>query len=191
VIGADYFPAGLIYCHKRVPSIPLFQADITSSPFPSGYFDAITCLNVLEHIEEDNKAIAHLSRLLKPGGIAFISVPAAPQLYDLYDEVHFHHRRYGLDELVERIKAADLQILNANYFGSFIYPAFYCIKRLNQFRYANLTFEQKRQLVLHEIQATKSSRTMETICRMELSIGKKVKYPFGIRIYVSAVKKAR
>lgn len=53
----------------------LMQMDITQLLFPNGYFDAIVCNHVLEHVPEDRKALSELHRVLKPGGWACIQVP--------------------------------------------------------------------------------------------------------------------
>ena len=68
--------------------------DITKKAFPDDFFNAVSCLNVLEHIEDDAAALAEIRRVLQPKGIAVITVPVGPSLYDFNDEVHFHLRRY-------------------------------------------------------------------------------------------------
>lgn len=49
--------------------------DLTSLPFADDSFDLIICLHVLEHIQDDRKAIRELRRVLKPTGAAVIQVP--------------------------------------------------------------------------------------------------------------------
>ena len=51
------------------------KMDLVSTPFRSEIFDAIICIHVLEHIEEDREALRELYRVLKPGGWAVVSVP--------------------------------------------------------------------------------------------------------------------
>ena len=51
------------------------KADITDIPFDANYFDVIICNHVLEHIEDDTKAMRELYRILKPGGISILQVP--------------------------------------------------------------------------------------------------------------------
>ncbi len=189
LIGMDYFQAGLLHCFKRLPTVPLFQVDLTNTRVPSEIADAVTCLNVLEHIREDGKAIFNIVRMLKPGGLLSLTVPAGPSLYDLYDEIHYHERRYDLKTLVAKFRTEGLDILRANYFGTFIYPAFYCVKRLNRLRYGKLTFEQKKAIAFRQIRRTERSRFMEGLCQIEYLVGKKVRYPFGIRIYLNAKKR--
>jgi SAM-dependent methyltransferase len=54
------------------------HADITDLPLEDNSFDLILCLHVLEHVPDDHKAIAELSRVLRPGGKALVQVPIWP-----------------------------------------------------------------------------------------------------------------
>lgn len=53
--------------------------DITKIQFGDDTFDTLICNHVLEHVPEDAKAISECYRVLKPGGIAFFSVPISDQ----------------------------------------------------------------------------------------------------------------
>ncbi len=50
-------------------------ADLTRLPFPSGSFDGIICIHVLEHVESDLEAMREMYRVLEPGGVAVVNVP--------------------------------------------------------------------------------------------------------------------
>lgn len=50
-------------------------ADITALPFLAESFDFIICSHVLEHVEDDRRAMAELHRVLAPGGCAVVMVP--------------------------------------------------------------------------------------------------------------------
>ncbi len=67
--------------------------DLTPSSY--GLFDTIILIHVLEHVEEDKKAISHLYPLLKPGGKILIQVPALQFLYSIHDSMLGHFRRYN------------------------------------------------------------------------------------------------
>ncbi len=54
------------------------KMDLTNLTFPDHYFDAIVCSNVLEHIQNDHKAISELYRVLKPTGWAILQTPYSP-----------------------------------------------------------------------------------------------------------------
>jgi len=63
------------------------------NPELEGKFDLITNLSVIEHIDEDTKAIQNLARYLKPGGIMVIST----DFYDEYIEYPDANRKIVLD----------------------------------------------------------------------------------------------
>jgi predicted SAM-dependent methyltransferase len=67
--------------------------DLTPSSY--GLFDTIILIHVMEHIEEDRKAISHIYKLLKPGGKILIQVPALQFLYSVHDKMLGHYRRYN------------------------------------------------------------------------------------------------
>lgn len=85
------------------------HTDLTATVFPDASFDVVLCSNVLEHIEEDRKAMAEIFRILRPGGHAIIQVPVRgettyedPTITRPRDRVkHFgqsdHVRYYGRD----------------------------------------------------------------------------------------------
>ncbi len=108
---------GLLYvCIDRIPKRALIKmeamSDITALSFPSGTFDLLICLHVLEHVREDQTAIRELARVLKPGGLAIIDVPIAwnnerTVEYGGPDRDQGHHRLYGMDFL-GRLRAGQL-----------------------------------------------------------------------------------
>jgi hypothetical protein len=95
VVGSDYIVGPLERLAKRMPQVPLLQFDLVKCPLPSSHVDAVVLLNVLEHIEDDVAAVAQVVRILKPGGLAVIEVPAGPRLYDGYDRHLKHCRRFA------------------------------------------------------------------------------------------------
>jgi SAM-dependent methyltransferase len=61
----------------RYDTSPLidFNYDVHDLPFPDASFDFVVCAAVLEHVEYPQKAIAELTRVLRPGGEIWIEVP--------------------------------------------------------------------------------------------------------------------
>lgn len=60
----------------------------------NGEFDTIICMNVLEHIEDDETALRHMLGLLRPGGTLFLLVPSHRFLFTSWDTATGHYRRY-------------------------------------------------------------------------------------------------
>jgi ubiquinone/menaquinone biosynthesis C-methylase UbiE len=188
IIGVDYFSAGILQCHKRLPDIPIFQMDLSNCQFPDNLFDSITCLNVLEHIQDDTSALKHLYRITKPGGKIVITVPMGQNLYDIYDQVHYHVRRYQMPEIINKIRSVGFNVLKNNYFGVFIYPGFYVTKKINKLRFSQASEERKIEIVFKEIKESSHSAFIEYLVNVEYALGKIIRYPFGIRSYILARK---
>jgi ubiquinone/menaquinone biosynthesis C-methylase UbiE len=110
-IGADYVLGPLTNLANKMPDIPLLQSDLTRCPLPDRSLDVVVLLNVLEHIRDDSAAAAQVFRILKPGDIAAIEVPAGPRLYDAYDRILMHERWYSFGQLKKLLLGAGLEIL--------------------------------------------------------------------------------
>lgn len=91
------------------------QGDALNLPFPDGEFDRVVAAEVLEHIPEDTKAIAELTRVLRPGGTMAVTVPRwLPEkiCWALSDEYHApfvpggHVRIYTAAELRNKLDMA-------------------------------------------------------------------------------------
>jgi SAM-dependent methyltransferase len=72
--------------------------------------DTVVCLNVLEHIEDDQGTLRDFAAVLPPGGRLALLVPAMPSLYGSLDIYLRHYRRYDRDGLAGRVKEAGFTI---------------------------------------------------------------------------------
>jgi SAM-dependent methyltransferase len=71
VVGLDGSPAMLALAERRCadrPNVELHEADATALPVPDGGFDAALSVQVLEYVPDVDRALAELSRALRPGG---------------------------------------------------------------------------------------------------------------------------
>jgi SAM-dependent methyltransferase len=92
------------------------EGDALSLPFADGEFDRVVASEVLEHIPDDEAAIAELVRVLRPGGTMAVTVPRwLPEkicwaLSDQYHEVEGGHVRiYTDDELIGKLQRAGME----------------------------------------------------------------------------------
>lgn len=81
-------------------------------------FDAVVCLDVLEHIADDRLALANIYQALRSGGIMICAVPALSALYGKRDERIGHYRRYDREVLVQRIESAGFFLCSVRYWNS-------------------------------------------------------------------------
>jgi ubiquinone/menaquinone biosynthesis C-methylase UbiE len=90
--------------------IHVVKGDATDLPFESNQFDAILCLDVLEHIEDDISALTEMYRVTKPEGKFLFSVPEDPRLWSQHDEAVSHVRRYSRNEFENKTTGVGFQI---------------------------------------------------------------------------------
>jgi SAM-dependent methyltransferase len=76
----------------------------------------VVLINVLEHIEDDRKALSQLLRILRPGGHLLIFVPALQILMSKLDVIHGHFRRYHKNDLASKVVAAGARLIICRYF---------------------------------------------------------------------------
>jgi SAM-dependent methyltransferase len=183
VAGADYVREPLERLSATMPDVPLLQFDLADCPLPDKSIDAAVLLNVLEHIEDDGAAMRHVHRILRPGGIAVIELPAGPHLFDIYDQQLMHHRRYRMDELVERLRSHGFRVLERSHLGFLLYPGFWAVKKRNQ-RYLRADPESQRKIVVGHMRHARSSALMQLLMRIEASLRDRMYLPFGIRCLV-------
>ncbi|HKF39455.1 MAG TPA: bifunctional glycosyltransferase/class I SAM-dependent methyltransferase [Candidatus Acidoferrum sp.] len=89
--------------------------------YPKAEFDTVICLNVVEHLEDDVKALRNICGSLEKEGRAIVLVPSGPGLYGTLDKVLGHYRRYTRDQLVEACARAGFRVekvLKFNRIGS-------------------------------------------------------------------------
>ena len=76
------------------------QQDLTDLPYSDNAFDVVICNHVLEHIPDDRKAIAEISRVLSPNGHALIMVPIDRDRQSTYEDSEItapseRHKAFG------------------------------------------------------------------------------------------------
>lgn len=84
-------------------------------------FDTIVCINVLEHISNDDQALRNVFKLLKKQGVLILLVPSHQFLYGEIDKSIGHFRRYAKHELIRELKTQGFKILQSrrlNFLGA-------------------------------------------------------------------------
>lgn len=83
IYGIDVSPKAIALIQKRVPNGHFQVSDATTLPFKNNFFDAIFCLEVLEHIDNPQAVISEMRRVLKKGGYGVILVPSESKLFKI------------------------------------------------------------------------------------------------------------
>ena len=99
------------------PGHELYEGTIENAP-PATAWDAILSINVLEHIEGDERELERYSALLRARrGHFCVLVPARPEIYAPIDKDFGHFRRYTRPELRKKLEAAGFEVVRLCYFN--------------------------------------------------------------------------
>jgi len=126
-LGSNYIPADKFEEGYTYPKSTQ-HVDITALPYADESMDAVICIHVLEHVQDDAKAIAEIYRVIKKGGFAILQVPYDVDRAATYEDAsitspeerrkHFlqsdHVRIYGRDYL-ERFLQPGFQVELGDY----------------------------------------------------------------------------
>lgn len=135
VTGIDFSADALRFARER-PGIRLARASVESLPFADASFDLVLSNDVLCHlgVTSDRAAVREFSRVLRPGGLLFLQLPAYEWLRSHHDEaVHTGHR-YSARELARLLSAGDLRLRRLTHANSVLLPAAAAWRALNRLR---------------------------------------------------------
>ncbi len=108
--------------------------DISSFPRDEAGYDTVICLNVIEHVQDDRRALTNIKSVLTAGGRAIILVPQGQWNFGTLDQVLGHQRRYSkesLMQLAEDCGFAVKQVIEFNRIGT---PAWFINGKILQRR---------------------------------------------------------
>jgi SAM-dependent methyltransferase len=93
------------------------EGPLEAIPFADSSFDLVTCLDVIEHTDDDVVSLRELRRVTRPGGWLVVTVPAHPALWSRHDEVNGHRRRYTRRTLRRAAEAAGWSVVRRTGFN--------------------------------------------------------------------------
>jgi len=121
VAAVDIDPAGVARLAQRYPGQANLRAFVCEPGSPAfadlarWQPDSCVCLNVLEHIPDDTRALQAMASVLVPGGVIVLLVPAFQALYGPIDRNLSHCRRYSRKSLVKLAQVTGLRIETLHY----------------------------------------------------------------------------
>jgi SAM-dependent methyltransferase len=102
-------------------------------PFKNDAFSAVTCLDVLEHLENDSGLLREMVRVCEPGGIILVTVPAMPFLWSGHDEALHHKRRYTKNQLLNRIASLNCTVAKSTYYNALLFLPIAAVRTFKSF----------------------------------------------------------
>lgn len=140
--------------------------------FKKKKFDTVICMNVLEHIKNDDKALKNMYSLLKMGGTLLLLVPANQFAFGGLDENLGHIRRYSKKEIMEKLEDVGYRIRT--------------IRFLNFFGIWGWFLNSK--LIKKSLLPENQLRLFDKLCPPFLNLEKFIEPPLGLSIFIVAEK---
>ena len=178
--GIDLSHEAIKYCaEKNLGTVQ--HGDVCDLPFLKESFDVVLATDIIEHVEEDAKAILEIFRVLKPGGVCIFIVPTFQSLWGYQDEISHHKRRYRLKPFVRLIEGQAFRVESAFYFNYILMPPIWFGRQLIKVFKPQIKSE-------NEINTPLLNKILERIFAFDILTAKVVKPPFGVSALVIARK---
>lgn len=129
--GVDASDEAVAFCRRRGLD-HVRAAPLDALPYDDGRFELILATDVIEHLDDDRRALAELRRVAAPGARLVLTVPAYSWLWSEHDVSMHHRRRYTLSRLQERVAAAGWQPVVRSYFFSALLPAVAAVRMVRR-----------------------------------------------------------
>jgi len=124
VVALDVEPDCVERLNERYPNRRNLYAtccDVNDPEFAAlkrFHCDSCVCLNVLEHIEDDRKALLGMAGAISSGGVIVLIVPAFQSLYGPIDKNLGHFRRYDRGMIRDLAEQTGLRVRKAHYMNT-------------------------------------------------------------------------
>jgi 2-polyprenyl-3-methyl-5-hydroxy-6-metoxy-1,4-benzoquinol methylase len=144
-------------------------------PYEPDFFNLITALDVIEHIDQDVESLQVIYSLLNSEGKAIITVPAYLFLWSKFDDLNEHKRRYTLTELRTKLIIAGFTIEKISYYNTLLFPIVFLVRLLNNIL-------QRDGASDIDIPNSFLNYILEKVFSLEISILRWINLPFGVSI---------
>lgn len=124
--GLDISPEAIKLAQKRIPFGKFIVGDAEKLPYKKDFFDAVFCLEMLEHVDDPEAVLSEIKRVLKKGGYGVILVPSDNKLFKTVWFVwtmyyshwrHAHVQSFQANSLEKYMKSLGFKILQSKTFN--------------------------------------------------------------------------
>lgn len=178
----DDHAESLAILRRHFAADEIVEGSVTRIPLPEAACDAVTALDVLEHVLDDVGAVREAHRVLRPGGCMLVTVPALMSLWSDWDEVLHHKRRYTARELCALFPVGEWKIEHWNYTNVAVFPAVWLIRRWQKWRKPTEGRRAEDRLPPPAL-----NRLLQRIF-VGLALARRIKFPAGVSLLLIARK---
>lgn len=179
-VGVDLAEEAVSFCRRR-GLINVQQGDICALPFGDASFDAVICSSVLYHqwVSDVAAAVREMRRVLRPGGLLLVNVPAFRFLHSAHDVAVMTAHRFRKPEVRKLLLDQNFKILRLAYWTTLLFPLAVVARTLGgsdmgrDFEASEPSFVQ---------------RMLAQVMTLELNLLRGISFPFGVALLAIAKK---
>src|SRR4051812_17743563 len=181
-VGVDLAGEAICFCQKRGLT-NVEQADIAALPYSEESFDAVICSSVIYHkwVTNPGTALSEFHRVLRPGGLLLLNVPAFEFLHSQHDEVVMGARRFRKSELGSLLQNHRFSIRRLTYWTTLLFPLALIARTLGGSKMGR-DFSAKPE-------RGRLDPLLSAVMSIEFQILKKISLPFGVALLAVAEKR--
>lgn len=185
--GIDSHPRAIDLCQRR-GLVNISVAAAADLPFPDGVFTHATCCEVLQDLDDDLAAVREAFRVLRQGGIFFVSEQAHPLLRTRHDISQGAVRRYTRRRLKSLLRDAGFEVERLTGANTILFPLLAAYRLSSRFKNppSKVKPEESRS-DLHPLPGP-VNYTLRSILEAERGLLEKVDLPFGLTLIAVARK---
>jgi len=181
ISGIDASPLAISVCRKK-GFVETVVGDIRALPYDGDSFDAVLATDIVEHVAEDEAAVAEIFRVLRTGGHAVFTVPAFPSLWGLQDDVSQHHRRYRIGQFCRLLESAGFTVQERFHFNVLLFLPIWAARQF--IRQSGMSIRSE-----NDINSPLLNRALDWIFTFDIASARLLRPPFGVSICAVAVKR--
>ncbi len=190
VINLECNPRPIPVAQRR--NVTTVQGSGDHLPFPDETFDLVALLDTVEHIPDELGVFAECARVLKPGGVLIVTVPAYMWLWSYNDEINAHQRRYTANELRLKLSLSGLRVSRISYNNFFLFPAVAAMRLLRPYNPNLKSPHIHDDADVYQVDMEPIPEPLNTILHgvywLEAEILERISFPFGVSIICTARK---
>jgi SAM-dependent methyltransferase len=192
-VGLDFSPIALSFARKRGLR-NLVEGSIERLPLATASFGCALALDVIEHVDDDIGALRELCRVLEPGGVLIVTVPAYEWLWSQHDVINQHRRRYTPDAMRQLLVTAGFEVERLTGINAIALPAVAAIRAARNMKQARrLRLSPNSHTEMEPSYDLKSyprivNDTLAWAAGLENHIWRRKALPFGVSILAVARK---
>lgn len=177
--GADISAAAIELARTLRPEVNFVAAPVEELPFEDASFDCVLALDVLSAtgVDDDDRALREIRRVLRPGGVLIAQVAAYEWLRSGYDDSAGTARRYTARSLQDLLNRGGFALSHLTYRVSALFP-FAAARRL-------LASDSSADDL--EVPRPRLNRLFAGATRLENRLAVRVRLPFGLSVFAVAV----